>query len=153
MVGAMELYMLLPKKTGCKECGCATCMAFAVGLINREKKLEDCPFLLDPRSEKKLAMLRELTAKFGMAQETGLIIHEDKCFGCGNCVVVCPVNVAAEPLRCGAGLGPQTDKIVLAVVDGVAKLANIKECRRFGPNRVLCNLCEKACPGSAIEFV
>ena len=42
MVGAMEIYMLLPK-TNCKKCGLPTCMAFAVGLLGREKKIESAP--------------------------------------------------------------------------------------------------------------
>lgn len=153
MVSAMELYMLLPKKTGCKECGCATCLAFAVGLINGEKKLKDCPPAAEPKRQKNLAKLEELTAKFGQSAKTGLIIHGEKCTGCGNCVVACPVNVACEPTRCAVGLGPQGDRAPLAVIDGKAALQNAEECRRFGQNSVLCNVCEQVCPGRAIEFV
>ncbi len=149
----MELYMSLPRKIGCKECGCLTCMAFAVGLINKEKKLEDCSFTFDLKYQKNWPKLKELAAKLGQSTETGLIIDAEKCIGCNNCVVACPVNVAAEPLRCGAGLGPLGSDVVLAVIDGRAALQNIKKCRRFGPNRVLCNVCEQVCPGRAIEFV
>lgn len=152
MVSAMELYMLLPK-TPCKECGYASCMAFAVALLNREKKLEDCPPLLEPKYAEKYKKLKELLAPLEKASETGLIIHPEKCFGCGNCVVACPVNVAAEPTRCGVGLGPQGEKVILVVEDGVVKAQNIKECRRFGPNKVLCNACTVTCPSKAIEFV
>ena len=63
------------------------------------------------------------------------------------------MNVAAEPLRCGAGLGPQGERVILAVVDGVAKVQNIKECKRYGPNGTQCNACENVCPGQAIEFI
>jgi 4Fe-4S ferredoxin len=153
MVGAMEIYQLLPK-TNCKKCGLATCMAFAVGLLNREKKIEDCPPLIEePKYEAKLKKLREVMAPIMSASETGLIIHPEKCFGCGNCVVACPVNVAAEPTRCGIGLGPQGDRVILAVEDGVVKCMNIKECKRFGPNRILCSACTATCPSKAIEFV
>ena len=63
------------------------------------------------------------------------------------------VNVAAEPTRCGIGLGPQGDRVILAVEDGVVKCMNVKECRRFGPNKILCNACTVTCPSKAIEFV
>jgi 4Fe-4S ferredoxin len=153
MVGALEIYQLLPK-TNCKKCGLSTCMAFAVGLLNREKNIEECtPLIEEPKYEAKLTKLREVMAPMMSASETGLIIHPEKCFGCGNCVVACPVNVAAEPTRCGIGLGPQGDKVILAVEDGVVKCMNMKECRRFGPNKILCNACTATCPSKAIEFV
>jgi 4Fe-4S ferredoxin len=153
MVSAMEIYQLLPK-TNCKKCGLPTCMAFGVALLSREKKIEDCPPLIEePKYEAKLKKLREVLAPLMSASETGLIIHPEKCFGCGNCVVACPVNVAAEPTRCGIGLGPQGNRVILAVEDGVVKCINVKECKRFGPNRVLCNACTATCPSKAIEFV
>jgi 4Fe-4S ferredoxin len=152
MVGAMEIYKLLPTDA-CKECGYSSCMALAVALLNREKKLEDCPALLNPKYADKFKKLKEMLAPLEKASETGLIIHPEKCFGCGNCVVACPVNVAAEPTRCGIGLGPQGDRVILAVEDGVVKCMNVKECRRFGPNKVMCNACTVTCPSKAIEFV
>jgi 4Fe-4S ferredoxin len=153
MVGAMEIYMLLPK-TNCKKCGLPTCMAFAVDVLERKKKIGECPPLIEEKKyEAKLKKLREITAKFDNASETGLIIHPEKCFGCGNCVVACPVNVAAEPTRCAVGLGPQGDKVILRVEDGVVVAENLKECRRFGPNKILCNACTVTCPSKAIEFV
>ena len=153
MVSAMEIYQLLPK-TNCKKCGVPTCMAFAVGLLGRQNKIEQCtPLLEEPKYEKKLAKLREVMAPFEKASETGLIIHDEKCFGCGNCVVACPVNVANEPTRTAVGLGPQTEKAILVVENGVVKCLNPKECKRFGPNRILCNACTATCPSKAIEFV
>ncbi len=152
MVSAMELYQLLPKDA-CKDCGYASCMALAVALLNREKKLEDCQALFNPKYADKLRKLKEVLAPLEKASETGLIIHAEKCFGCGNCVVACPVNVANEPTRCAVGLGPKGEKVILAVEDGVVKCLNIKECRRFGPNKILCNACTATCPSKAIEFV
>jgi 4Fe-4S ferredoxin len=152
MVSAMELYQLLPK-SACKECGFSSCMALAVALLNREKKLEDCPLLFDPKYADKLKKLKELLEPLEKASETGLIIHEEKCFGCGNCVVACPVNVAADPTGCAVGLGPKSDKVILVVEDGVVKCLNVEECRRFGPQGTLCNACTATCPSKAIEFV
>jgi 4Fe-4S ferredoxin len=148
----MEIYQLLPK-AACKECGYVSCMALAVALLSREKKLEDCPALFDPKYADKLNKLKELLAPLEQASETGLIIHDEKCFGCANCVVACPVNVANDPTGSAIGLGPKSDKVILIVENGVVRCPNPNECRRFGPNRILCNACTATCPSKAIEFV
>lgn len=46
-----NLYPHLPKKN-CKECGEATCLAFAVKLLNRDIGLEKCPHLNDEQKTK-----------------------------------------------------------------------------------------------------
>ncbi len=48
----IKVYALLPK-TNCKKCGVENCMAFAVGLVNMETKLEKCPPLLEDEKYKK----------------------------------------------------------------------------------------------------
>ena len=63
------------------------------------------------------------------------------------------MNVASDPTGSAIGLGPKSDKAILVVEDGVVKCLNVKECRRFRPNRVLCNACTVTCPSKAIEFV
>ena len=40
-IGPFDVYTYLPK-TNCGECGEATCMAFAVKLLNGEKKIDEC---------------------------------------------------------------------------------------------------------------
>ena len=40
----LDIYELLPK-TNCKQCGEATCMAFAFGLIQQNRTLTECPTL------------------------------------------------------------------------------------------------------------
>jgi 4Fe-4S ferredoxin len=152
MVSAMEIYQLLPK-TNCKKCGLPTCMAFAVGLLGKEKKIEECTPLFEPKYEAKRKKLETVMAPILSAGETGLIIHDEKCFGCGNCVVACPVNVANDPTGSALGLGPKSEKAILVVEDGVVKCLNAKECRRFGPNKILCSACTATCPSKAIEFV
>ncbi|MDD1741762.1 MAG: 4Fe-4S binding protein [Methanotrichaceae archaeon] len=152
MVSALEIYQLLPT-AACKECGYASCMALAVALLRREKKLDDCPPLFDPKYAEKLNKLKELLAPLEQASETGLIIHAEKCFGCGNCVVACPVNVANDPTGSAVGLGPKSDKVILIVENGIVMCPNPDECRRFGPNKILCNACTATCPSKAIEFV
>lgn len=44
----LDIYALLPQ-TNCKQCGEATCMAFAFGLIQQNRTLAECPALIqDP---------------------------------------------------------------------------------------------------------
>ncbi len=40
----LDIFKLLAK-TNCRECGAASCMAFAAAVIRQEKKLSDCPSL------------------------------------------------------------------------------------------------------------
>ncbi|MFQ6050942.1 MAG: (Fe-S)-binding protein [Candidatus Hydrothermarchaeota archaeon] len=150
----LSILMKLPK-TNCKKCGLPTCMAFAVSLIQRKKELEECtPLFEDAKYAKNREELQEMLKPLKeVSTETGLIVNEDLCFGCGNCVIACPVNVAEEPYRVGQGKGPQSDKYILHTEDGVVKAINVKSCRRFGEHRVLCEACIVTCPSKAIKFV
>ncbi len=40
----LDIWSLLPQ-TNCRECGEATCMAFAVGLLQQNQTLDECPLL------------------------------------------------------------------------------------------------------------
>jgi len=149
----MEIYAQLPQ-TNCKECGEASCMAFAFKLQRGEARTNACPPLYaeDQYAEKR-AQLEEMLAGVEEAEETGLIIHPELCTGCGNCVVACPVNVANDPKGVAVGRGPTNDRVILEVIDEKVVASHIDECRRFGPNRILCNACIEPCPYRAIEFV
>ena len=58
----LNLYKQLPQ-TNCKECGEETCMAFAAGLIDRSKKVEECkPLVKETKYAKKLAALKSIIA-------------------------------------------------------------------------------------------
>lgn len=135
MISVMEVYQLLPK-TNCKRCCLSACMAFAFELLRERKAIEDCtPLVEEPKYEEKLE------------------VHEERCCGCGNCVVACPMNVANGPRGTAIGRGPVSDKAILMVEDGVVKYVNVDQSRRFGPEKVICNACIVTCPGRAIEFV
>jgi acetyl-CoA decarbonylase/synthase complex subunit gamma len=56
MLTGLQIYKLLPK-TNCKECGFATCLAFALQLAAQKVELELCPYL----SEEAKAALGEAT--------------------------------------------------------------------------------------------
>jgi acetyl-CoA decarbonylase/synthase complex subunit gamma len=58
----LNLYKQLPQ-TNCEKCGEKTCMAFASGLIERTKKVEECPPLVEEKKyAKKLETLRSIVA-------------------------------------------------------------------------------------------
>jgi acetyl-CoA decarbonylase/synthase complex subunit gamma len=57
----LQVYKYLPQ-INCAECGDATCMAFAAHLIDRSKKLENCPPLLKDEFKKKYFELQTLLA-------------------------------------------------------------------------------------------
>ncbi len=149
----MEIYQLLPK-TNCKVCGESTCMAFAVKLLSKGGKIEECtPVITEDKYKGNLDKLNELLEPIAGATDTGLLIHDDLCFGCGNCVVACPVNVANDPYGVGYGKGPTNDKMILKVVNKTVVPANIDNCRRLGEGKIMCVACIDVCPSEAIEFV
>lgn len=57
----LQVYKFLPQ-TNCAECGEATCMAFASHLIDRSKKVDDCPPILNEKFKKKYLELQTLLA-------------------------------------------------------------------------------------------
>ncbi|MBU4075516.1 MAG: acetyl-CoA decarbonylase/synthase complex subunit gamma, partial [Euryarchaeota archaeon] len=57
----LQVYKYLPQ-INCAECGDATCMAFGAHLIDRSKKLEDCPPILKDEYKKKYTELTSLLA-------------------------------------------------------------------------------------------
>lgn len=143
-----QVYQLLPK-TNCKECGYKTCMAFAVALVSRDVKSEDCPYL----SENTLATLKEWFPPVEK-EKTGLVVNDEDCTGCNICVVVCEVN--AEDTEVFAGKGPRSDyDAVLRVDDGAIKLANPDRCKRISDveEESLCRACVDYCPMDAIELL
>jgi ArsR family metal-binding transcriptional regulator len=56
---SMALYKLLPQ-TNCKQCGEPTCYTFALKLAASQKKLADCPALLQPQYSEQLAALQAI---------------------------------------------------------------------------------------------
>jgi ArsR family metal-binding transcriptional regulator len=57
----LDIWALLPQ-TNCRQCGEATCMAFAAGLFQQERQLSECPILVsDPAFEERRATLEAMT--------------------------------------------------------------------------------------------
>ena len=66
-----------------------------------------------------------------------LIYEKEKCVGCGNCVIVCPLNLSLE-VRAKGGKGGN----VVKVKDGTLE---IEECP-------VCGLCVRFCPFNALKL-
>ena len=83
---AMDIFKLLPR-TNCRDCGQATCLAFAMQIAQKRAKLEDCPHV----SEEAMAALGAAAAppiqlvtvgvgdkKIELGNETQLFRHDEK---------------------------------------------------------------------------
>jgi len=55
----LEVFKLLPR-TNCKECGLASCIAFAVALAQGDKTIEVCPLLSESENRGNVEKLKEL---------------------------------------------------------------------------------------------
>jgi ArsR family metal-binding transcriptional regulator len=56
----LDLWELLPR-TNCKQCGEATCLAFAVALLQQQRELSEClPFMTDPAFTERRAALESM---------------------------------------------------------------------------------------------
>lgn len=150
---AFSVYKLLPQ-TNCKKCGETNCMAFAVKLVSQKITLDECtPLFEEVKHKKNLAKLQEIVAPLAKARETGIVLDENKCIGCGNCVVACPPNVFVNP-KSAKGLSTNNEKDSIFVVkDGKARIANLSRCRRYEPPITLCRVCEVYCFSEAIKIM
>ncbi|MFX0102842.1 MAG: (Fe-S)-binding protein [Candidatus Hodarchaeota archaeon] len=155
-INALNIYKLLPG-LNCKKCKAKMCMPFAVEILKGSVKPEDCPPLMEPKYSKKLEELRKVLAPFEEATETGIVLHEDMCDGCGVCVIACPVNprFSTECLSGKAPMVPLPREIIYALEDGKSRIINIENCRRYTKEHTRnrnCRVCEIYCPRHAIEI-
>ncbi len=78
----MDVWKYLPG-TNCQKCGEKTCLAFASLLLERKRKLSECPPLSEPRYEEKGRKLAELLApevrevQIGVGEHARMIGGED----------------------------------------------------------------------------
>lgn len=72
-----------------------------------------------------------------------LVVTEELCSGCGNCVVACPINsLSSLEIRSGKGGAAK----VFQCIDGKLLLKDIKPCNG-------CGVCLKSCPNHALSIV
>ncbi|MFQ6105454.1 MAG: (Fe-S)-binding protein [Candidatus Hydrothermarchaeaceae archaeon] len=153
VLSPLEVHRHLPR-TNCGECG-TNCMGFAVKLLNRKAALHDCPQLKKAEYLHESMLLKDILAPVLKIKETSLVIHENACNGCGNCVIVCPPNIACS-MEATGGKGPSSKDVVLKMRNGVVIEVNLHSCKRFEEEEEgssPCRLCIDSCPFEAIEFV
>lgn len=87
-LSGLDIYKLLPK-TNCKECGFATCLAFAMALAQKKTSLDKCPHVtaqakqaLESASQPpvKLVTIGKGETKLEIGNETVMYRHEQKFF-------------------------------------------------------------------------
>lgn len=85
-LSGLDIYKLLPK-TNCRECGFATCLAFAMQLAKKAVSIDKCPYLseeakrlLEASSKPpiKLVSVGEGDQKLEIGNETVMFRHEEK---------------------------------------------------------------------------
>jgi 4Fe-4S ferredoxin len=78
-------------------------------------------------------------------QTSTLVTDEDACLGCGNCVIVCPVNASSDPYLASGHLNELDSKPLLEVLNGVITVYNHELCGN-------CGSCVMICPVNAISL-
>lgn len=147
-----QIYRLLPK-SNCKACGCSSCLAFASALIVREKKVVDCPELQTELFRSSLELLEKYFSPNDLVESNGMIIHKERCIGCGDCAAVC--NYALSIMGTAGDLKKiEIDKPVLQIIDGVVNVLNVESCKRCAKdNSELCSVCASKCVFDALELL
>ncbi len=72
----LKIQKLLPK-TNCKECGCNTCMAFAMKLAAKKIELSKCPYVSDEAKQVLGAASEPPVKGIGLGPERGLKLGEE----------------------------------------------------------------------------
>ena len=77
-----------------------------------------------------------------------IIINEDLCFGCSNCVNSCPINQRIEPDLI-LGCSPKTNDVIFKLINGKCRVSNIILCEK---KEFPCKICMEMCPKNAISI-
>jgi acetyl-CoA decarbonylase/synthase complex subunit gamma len=104
---ALDILKLLPRKTGCKECGCPTCLAFAMKLAQKQARIDECPYVSDESKAAlegasappiKLVTIGSGESKLDIGNETVMFRHEETFHHPPGIAVRVPDDLDAEAL-------------------------------------------------------
>ncbi len=98
-----------------------------------------------------LLLLIKLLPILRGGRELRMVILEELCNGCGNCVIACPANAIKSEVSGGKGV---SEGVVMRVGEGVVIEIDMSMCERVkNPNaEEPCRACIDACPMDAIDF-
>lgn len=125
--------------TDCGDCGEPSCRAFALAFAT-DRAIDDaaCPHL-GAEDRRGLSGLKDVLRR---RTHLALIVDEDRCTACDECVVVCPVNMSLFSLP-----AMNFEAMPLVVKDDVVKVENY--CGALNT----CLRCVEICPVDAIKLV
>ena len=104
---ALDILKLLPQKRGCKECGCPTCLAFAMKLAQKQARIDECPYVSDESKATlegasappiKLVTIGGGENKLEIGNETVMFRHEETFHHPSGIAVRVPDDLDAETL-------------------------------------------------------
>jgi ferredoxin len=84
-----------------------------------------------------------------------LKIDPNKCTGCTQCILACPINLQIEPILKEGFIPPRSQgkkELVMRVINGVTTLIHPEYCynKEFDYE---CNKCVLICPTGAFQIV
>lgn len=131
-------YAQLPH-TDCGDCGKPSCRAFALAFAT-DRTIDDtaCPHL-GSEVRAGLAGLKDVLRR---RTNLALIVDENRCTACDECVVICPINMSlfSRPTM-------SFESMPLVIKEDVVKVENY--CGALGT----CLRCVEICPVDAIKLV
>ncbi|MHA1269644.1 MAG: 4Fe-4S binding protein [Candidatus Helarchaeota archaeon] len=84
-----------------------------------------------------------------------LRIDEEKCTGCCQCILICPINIQVEP-KLKQGIIPPRSKtkgeLIMRVINGKTTLLHPEYCYQKDFD-FICNWCAKICPTGAFQII
>ncbi|TAM34390.1 acetyl-CoA decarbonylase/synthase complex subunit gamma [bacterium] len=106
-LSGLDIYKLLPK-TNCRQCGLATCLAFAMQLAKKTVTIEKCPFIspeaksiLEAQAQPpiKLISLGSGESRLDLGNETVMFRHEEKFRNPAGLGFIIDDNLKDEEIR------------------------------------------------------
>ncbi|MFH0855252.1 MAG: acetyl-CoA decarbonylase/synthase complex subunit gamma [Candidatus Omnitrophota bacterium] len=106
-LSGLDIYKLLPK-TNCRECGFATCLAFAMQLAKKAVGIDKCPYLTSEVREKleaqsqppiKLITIGSGEARLEIGNESVMFRHEEKFYRPAGVGFIIPDNISDAEIQ------------------------------------------------------
>jgi acetyl-CoA decarbonylase/synthase complex subunit gamma len=104
---ALDILKLLPQKTGCRECGQPTCLAFAMKVAQKQASIDECAHVSDEAKAAlegasappiRLITIGEGEGKLQIGNETVMFRHEETFYHPPGIAVRVPDDLEADAL-------------------------------------------------------